>query len=70
MLARNLSRHIGILATQGRTLVALSVEERRRAILKASDGRNFIRIGFPRSDIRNTNSTRAFSSDSVRCCWL
>ena len=34
------------------------VVERWRAILKASDGRNLIRAGFPRSDISFRNVSR------------
>lgn len=33
-----------------------------------SEGTNFIRTGFPRSDISFKNSLRAFSSDGVRYC--
>lgn len=51
-------------------LIALPVVERWRAMLNASKGRNFIRTGFPRSDISFKNLSRAFSSDGVRYCWL
>ena len=49
-------------------LIALRVVERWRAILNASEGTNFIRTGFPRSDINFKNFSRAFSSDGVRYC--
>ena len=45
-------------------------EERWRAITRASERRNLIGRGYPRSDIRRTYSRRAFSSQGVRYCCL
>jgi hypothetical protein len=44
--------------------------DRSRTILKASEGRNLIRIGCSRLDISSKNLTIAFSSSGVRYCLL
>lgn len=50
-------------------LIALAIVERSWAILKASEGINFIRTGFLRSDISFRYFSRAFSFDGVGYCW-
>lgn len=47
----------------------LSVAERWWAILNARDGKNFIRTGFPRSELRFKKVSRAFSSGGFRYSW-
>jgi hypothetical protein len=53
----------------GGLVVSIAID-RRRAMLKASEGMYLIRTGCPELDISNNNLTMAFSSSGVRYCWF